>query len=116
VRDIQTRDDLQLIMEKFYDKLTADPLVKHFFEGLNLEHHLPVITDFWNFVILQVEGYKGNPFQKHVNLPNLKEEHFQAWLKHFKETVDEYFEGANATEMKNRAELIAWTFKSKLVK
>jgi hemoglobin len=91
-------------------------VIGHFFAHLDWDKHLPTMYSFWSTVILHEEGYKGNPFEKHLKLPNLKEEDFAEWVKLFHETIDEHFSGETAEAMKLRGETIAFIFKSKLVK
>jgi hemoglobin len=44
----------------------------------------------------------------------LKKQHFETWLRYFKETVDEYFEGEIAFIAKERATSIATVMKIKI--
>jgi hemoglobin len=114
--DIITREDIQLVINTFYNKVRDNSVIGHFFAHLDWDKHLPTMYSFWSTVILHEEGYKGNPFEKHLKLPNLKEEDLAEWVKLFHETIDEHFSGETAEAMKLRGETIAFIFKSKLVK
>ena len=49
-KDIESRADLEKMLEAFYKKVFKDDLISHFFievVPLNLETHIPIITDFW---------------------------------------------------------------------
>ena len=111
-RDIQTRDDIYLIIETFYRNLMGDPGVKHFFtevRSLNLEEHIPVIVDFWENIIFQTGSYKDNAMAKHYALHDaspIQNRHFEIWLQLFNESVD-HFSGINADLAKERASQIA---------
>ncbi|HYG37853.1 MAG TPA: group III truncated hemoglobin [Cytophagales bacterium] len=115
-KEVSTPEDIQLIVDSFYQKVRENEVIGSYFKDLDWSKHLPVMYSFWSKIILQQDGYKGNPFDKHVKLPNLKEEHFAEWLKLFTETVDVNFQGETAETMKLRASTIAFIFKSKLVK
>ena len=116
LKDITTIEDIKVVVDSFYLKIQQDDVVGPYFKDLDWNKHLPIMYAFWSKVILHREGYKGNPFEKHVTLPNLKSKHFDRWLALFKETVDSSFSGNTAEEMKSRAETIAYIFRSKLVK
>ncbi len=111
--DIQNKEDIELLVRKFYDSLLTNESIKPVFDDLNFEAHIPHIVSFWSFVLLDEEGYKTNVFDKHVNLP-IKEEHFDIWLSHFEKTINDLFEGEKAELAKLRAQTIAFTFKTKL--
>lgn len=54
-KDIENRSDLEQILASFYKKAFNDELIGRFFTEvvpLDLVTHLPVITDFWESVIL----------------------------------------------------------------
>ncbi len=69
-QDISSRKDIKLIITKFYDFLLADEKMIPFFEDIveenQLEHHLEVITDFWNDIIFDTMTYQNNVMQKHL--------------------------------------------------
>ncbi len=111
--DILTETDISFWLETFYGKLLADPVTAPKFADIDLHEHLPRITSFWAFVLLEKEGYKTNVFEKHMHL-NLEKIHFERWLFHFMETTDELFEGANAEIAKQRAKILATTFLNKI--
>lgn len=71
------------------------------------------MISFWEFVLLDKEGYTTNVFDKHVNLP-LKEEHFAIWLTTFEKTVYDLFEGKKAEMAIQRAQTIAYSFQHKM--
>ncbi|HEX5171410.1 MAG TPA: group III truncated hemoglobin [Cyclobacteriaceae bacterium] len=111
--DIITRKDIEFLVNKFYERVQADPLLAPHFSHVNWETHLPIMHSFWASTMLGEQTYRGNPFQKHVNLP-IGQEHFAAWLKLFIEVVDENFKGEKADEIKNRAQQIAQLFQYKM--
>lgn len=119
MNDIQTRTDIEQLMRQFYSRLLQDSSINYMFTDvakINLEEHLPQITDFWEQNILQTGNYKKNVMRIHLDL-NQKEPltpvHFETWLSHFYTTVDNLFAGPNAEIIKTRALSIATTMKIK---
>ena len=121
MRDIETREDIDELMTEFYRKAINDELIGYIFTDiakLDLEHHLPIIGDFWEMMLFGTLNfpakYGRSPMQVHHALnekENLRAEHFGRWVKLFCETVDEKFAGANATLAKVRAFSIAETMR-----
>jgi hemoglobin len=98
-KDIKNREDIFLLIQSFYAKLLADPTISYLFTDIakiDIEHHFPVLVDFWEMVLFQSNTYRRNAMEPHMILhkrsPLLKH-HFQTWLTYFKATVDELFEG-----------------------
>lgn len=120
-KDIATREDLLLLVTKFYEKLLKDDSISYLFTDvakINLEHHLPVLVDFWDNILFQSDTYRKNAMQPHLDLHQkspLSGHHFETWLRYFKETVDELFEGEKAFLAKERAVSIATVLQIKLV-
>jgi len=119
--DIQNRDDLLLLMQKFYDKLLADPTISYIFTDvakIDLGHHFPILVDFWDMVLFQKDTYRKNAMQVHLQLNQqtpLSKDHFDTWLRYFTTTVDELFEGEKAFVAKERALSIATTMRIKMM-
>lgn len=118
--DIATRQDIELLVNRFYEKVRADATIGYIFNDLvkvNWEAHLPVMYDFWESVIFFTGSYGGNPMITHRKLhqvAHLTTEHFNAWLKLFTETVDELFEGEKAELARQRALSIATVMQLKI--
>lgn len=111
--DIVTRKDIEILVNRFYERVQANPLLAPRFSHVDWPAHLPVMYNFWSSMMLGDQSYLGNPFQKHRDLP-IGREHFEAWLKLFIQTVDENFHGNKADEIKNRAQSIALVFQHKM--
>ncbi len=112
-KDITTRDDIQLLVDQFYDQVKVDAVIGPIFGHVDWPHHLPIMYNFWSTMLLGDQSYMGNPFQKHLPLP-LKPEHFQRWLTLFTKTVDDHFAGDKAEEVKMRANSIAGIFQHRM--
>lgn len=116
LREIRSREEIQLMVDSFYNKVNQDELLSPVFNdfaGVNWEKHLPVMYDFWSAILLGDTAYKGNPFMKHIPLP-IEKAHFDRWMQLFLATIDEHFTGAKAEEAKQRASTIAGVFQFKL--
>jgi hemoglobin len=111
--DIIQRSDIELLVNKFYDKVKGDSLLGPVFSHVDWPKHLPVMYQFWSSMILGEQSYRGNPFQKHMHLP-IGTGHFDRWLSLFLATVDETFSGEKAEEIKQRASSIATLFQHRL--
>ncbi|HXG83944.1 MAG TPA: group III truncated hemoglobin [Pyrinomonadaceae bacterium] len=114
-KDIETRADIDDLMNRFYARAMTDETIGYIFEiaELDLKHHLPVIGDFWETLLFGTGNYQRhgrNPLQIHGQLSlktPLRAAHFRRWLEIFRETVDETFTGERAEFAKLRAEMIA---------
>ncbi len=113
MHDIQSKADIELFVNTFYDKVLKNELLAPFFQHLNFENHLPKMVFFWSFVLLDEPGYTTNVTDKHMNMP-LKKEHFDVWLNLFNTTLDELFTGDKVELAKQRAAVIGWTIGNKL--
>lgn len=115
-KDIASREDIDRLMNAFYSRALADDVIGYIFTDvakLDLEHHLPVIGDFWETLLFQTGDYARhgrNPLRVHGELDEktpLRTGHFERWLLIFRETVDQLFEGPRSEFVKLRAEAIA---------
>ncbi len=120
-KDISSREDLFLLVSTFYEKLLADDSISYLFTDIakiKLDHHLPVLVDFWDSILFQSDTYHNNAMQPHINLHQrspLLAKHFETWLRYFNETIDELFEGEKAFMAKEKALSIATVMKIKLM-
>ncbi len=111
-KPIETREDIQLLVDSFYHKVRQDTLIGPIFNDVakvDWEEHLPKLYNFWSDLLLGEDTYRGRPFPPHMKL-NLVPGHFEQWLRLFTETVDEHFLGLRADEAKSRAFRIARNF------
>ena len=119
-KDIADRKHIELLMEVFYQKLLNDPGISYIFTEvakIDLAHHLPIITDFWESTLLNNNVYHNNTMKVHTDLnarSKLSKEHFTIWLSHFHQTVDELFEGEIANRAKQRATSVATIMQIKM--
>ncbi len=115
-KDISNLQDIQLLVDTFYGKVRENKLIGPIFEAKIQERwpeHLSKMYSFWQTVLLEEHTYSGRPFPPHSQLP-IGQEHFDAWLMIFKETVDFLFEGPLAEEAKWRGAQMGKMFLSKI--
>jgi hemoglobin len=121
-KDIEGRSDIELLVTRFYDKLKTDDTIGFIFTDIvkvNFENHLPVMFNFWENVLFFTGGYEGNPMEIHQHINRvvpLTKVHFNRWNELFTQTVDELFEGTNATLAKQRALSISTVMQIKIIK
>lgn len=121
IKDIENREDIDLFVIEFYNKLLKDENLKHFFDDIirnnKLKHHLIIISDFWEDLIFGSINYQRNAMQPHLLLNNkkqFKKKHFEIWLDHFNSTINKNFKGKKAEFAKTRALSIATVMQVKM--
>lgn len=114
--DISNREDIDLLMREFYSTAMVDDTIGYIFTDvakLDLDHHLPIIGDFWETMLFQSGRYSQhgrNPLIVHGDLNRktpLNRDHFARWLEIFSEKIDALFEGERAEFLKFRARMMA---------
>ena len=115
-------EDITLLVRKFYAKVLKDPLLAPFFIkilGENIhntlwEEHLALLIDFWKFIALGYNEYKGNPLQPHLLIEGLSRKEFTQWLYIFHQTVNTIYMPSSGIYFKNKSTDIAENFMRKL--
>ena len=113
-KDIQNREDVYKLVERFYDKVKIDSLLGPFFNPIikNWDEHLIHLTTFWESSLFfgkkLDQKYTGDPLKVHVRVDqeqnnSITEFHFGVWLNLWYQTIDELFVGENAELAKRRA-------------
>jgi hemoglobin len=99
---------IDALVEGFYDKVRADPLLGPVFEAKidDWAPHLAQMKLFWGSVALSTGLYNGRPMPKHMRLP-VDAEHFDRWLALFEQTARELLSPAGAEHVVARARNIA---------
>lgn len=114
--DIQTLQDIKLLVDTFYGKVQHDDLIGPVFNEKiqdRWSEHLEKMYTFWQTMLFDEHTYGGRPFPPHAQLP-IAEEHFERWLLLFHQTIDDLFEGPLAQEAKSRGSKMAALFQIKL--
>lgn len=119
-KDISNSEDIKKLVNNFYVKVVADELLGPVFEEVTKTDwsiHLPKMYDFWETILFGGTYTRGNPVLRHVEVDReekLNPEHFERWLALFNETVNEYFKGKKADEIKQRAFRIAEVIQNRI--
>lgn len=112
-KDITSRRDIEKFITAFYGKVIHDETIGIIFTKifpLNWELHIPLITDFWETILLDKLVYNKNAMEIHYEINkvyNLEKKHFDAWLHLFNITIDELYTGEKVILAKKRAAGIA---------
>ncbi|MFC4721616.1 group III truncated hemoglobin [Geojedonia litorea] len=108
--DIRNREDVFLLVTKFYEKVRQDTILGPFFNETitDWDSHLDQLTTFWESSLFLKTKYLGNPLETHIKIDRdhnhtITELHFGIWLNIWYETINKYFEGDYAENAKRRA-------------
>lgn len=114
--DIETLDDVKLLVDTFYVKVRQDDSLAPIFNAQIQDRwpqHLEKMYTFWQTVLLGEHTYFSSPFPPHAKLP-VDHAHFTQWLQLFSETIGELFSGERAEEALWRANKMAQLFEMKI--
>jgi len=115
-------ENIEVLVRTFYPLVLKDSLLAPFFieklgddiQSKTWEEHLLLLTEFWKFVLLGYDDYKGNPLQPHFHIEGLTPESFDAWLTLFHQTVDTLYTPSAGVYFKQKSTGIAENFMRKL--
>lgn len=113
MKDIETRKDVEQLVNKFYDKIVNDDVIGFYFTDIakiHLDKHLPKMYNFWESILLDNPVYEGFPMAAHFPLNEaaaMEEKHFNRWLQVWEQTVHDNFDGEKAERAVTRALNIA---------
>ena len=102
MKKLETRQDIEDLVNLFYDKVQNDDKIGFFFNDVakvDWAHHLPKMYSFWETLLFGQISYKGNPMAMHFQINEkvpLEKAHFAHWVKLWTETVEENFAGEMA--------------------
>lgn len=96
------------LVHAFYAKVREDELLGPIFDNRvdSWALHLERMCLFWSAVALMSGRYHGQPMEKHLPLP-VESDHFDRWLKLWRETALEICPAPAAAHFIERAERIA---------
>lgn len=103
-----TRADIERLVDAFYDKVQADPILDPVFNPAvhDWPAHKATLVRFWSSVVLGTREYRGNPMAAHRPHP-IVDEHFGHWLALWRQTAHEVMDEADAELMYLHAQRIA---------
>lgn len=122
MKDLESRKDVELLVDQFYLKVKNDDLIGFFFTEIadvNWDLHLPKMYSFWETLLLPIHTYNGNTMAKHFPINEksaMEKKHFDRWFLIWTQTVDENFKGETAESAKVKARNIAGLMAFKMEK
>jgi hemoglobin len=113
MKKLETKEDIEFLVNKFYDKVGCDETIGFFFNDVakvDWSHHLPKMYSFWETLLLGNVSYKGNPMAIHFPINSevaMEKFHFEHWIKLWTQTIEENFTGEMAETAIKKATNIA---------
>ncbi|WP_294279058.1 group III truncated hemoglobin [uncultured Chryseobacterium sp.] len=113
MKKLETRQDIEHLVNSFYDKVVRDGPIGFFFNDVakvNWDSHLPKMYSFWESILFGQMTYKGNPMGAHFPINEfqaMEKRHFERWLELWISTIEENFTGENADMAVYKAQNIA---------
>lgn len=113
MKKLESREDIELLINSFYQKVIKDETIGFFFNDIakvNWDSHLPKMYSFWESILFGQMTYKGNPMAVHFPINEIEPmemRHFEKWIELWKKTIEENFVGENADMAIYKAENIA---------
>lgn len=78
-------DSITQLVHGFYGDVRADPLLGPVFAQAlgdgDWRLHLERMVDFWSTIALGSKSFRGNVFDKHMQLQGITPAHFSAWVR-----------------------------------
>lgn len=109
-KDLETREDVKLLVSSFYDKVRKDDVLGPFFKEAikDWDEHIERLTTFWEASLFLKTKYTGNPLETHIKMDadhnhSISQVQFGLWLNLWFQTIDELFEGDFAQNAKFKA-------------
>lgn len=99
MKKLETREDIEFLVNEFYHKVVQDDTIGFFFDEVakvDWSHHLPKMYSFWETLLLGNISYKGNPMAMHFPINKkvaMEKFHFEQWIKLWTKTINENFSG-----------------------
>ena len=122
MKDILTRQDVEFLVDVFYEQAIVHPEISNYFTGVVAQHfetHKVRICDFWDDILFHGNKYKGNPMLVHLKMhaeKNLTAIAFKTWLSLWEHTIKANFEGANSEIAISKAQQIGLLMQLKIEK
>lgn len=115
-------ENIEILVRRFYPEVLKDTTLAPFFTKIlgediqngKWEEHLLLLIEFWKFVALGYDEYKGNPLQPHLLIEGLSRDAFKSWLTLFHQTVDTLYTPSSGEYFKQKSTNIAENFIRKL--
>jgi hemoglobin len=109
--------EIDTLVDTFYARVRDDATIGPIFNAQvkDWPEHLALLKSFWASVLLGAGTFRGNPLEKHMMLP-LEPQHFQVWLRLFRETALDVLRPEGTEMVVRRSERIAETFQAAIAR
>lgn len=113
-RDLDTGEEVEVFVERFYRVLTQDQNFQNYFAGIDWNAHMLTMADFWQHALLGADTYDldhDTVMERHRPMHAEEPFHaelFERWLEILYQTLDDGWAGPTATEARRRGHGIAW--------
>ena len=106
--DRLTQADIERLVDCFYDRVQADPVLGPIFNPAvhDWAEHKRTLVSFWSSVALRSGTYRGNPMAAHRPYP-IRAAHFEHWLALWRDTAKEVLSPSQAALFGDYAARIA---------
>ncbi len=108
--DLKNRADINKLVINFYNKIQKNEEIGCFFNNSiqDWDNHLEKLIDFWESNLFFTNSFRGNPAIAHVKVDeehnnSITEYHFGIWLNLWFQSIEEFFEGEMAQQLKHNA-------------
>lgn len=103
-----TRDSIARLVDTFYDRVQADPVIGPIFNAAvhDWPAHKATLVQFWSSIVLGTREYRGNPMAAHRAQPGIEDAHFGHWLALWRATAHEVLGEADGEVMYGYAQRI----------
>lgn len=102
-----TEDTIHAMVHQFYGRVRVEPTLGPIFDEQIQAHawpvHLSRMCDFWSATLLGTQRYQGNPLRVHMQLEQLRLEHFSIWLDLFAGTLRQVYPEETAALIEDKA-------------
>ena len=108
--------DVHALVHQFYKKVRMHPDLGPVFKDSigdsesDWTPHLKKMVSFWMTLTTGRVSYKGNPLQRHKELPSFDKRLFTIWLSLFEETAREVFDDSTAFIFIDKSRRVAKVF------
>ncbi|MFC5568712.1 group III truncated hemoglobin [Lysobacter yangpyeongensis] len=96
--------DIARLVDRFYDRVQADPVLGPVFNPAieDWDEHKRTLVSFWSSVALGTRSYRGNPMAAHRPHP-IDAGHFTHWLALWREVAEAELPPEHAAQMIDHA-------------
>ncbi len=107
-----TKKHIEKLVKHFYLRVQKDELLGPIFNDMaqvDWDHHIKLLSQFWNSIMLKTHEYHGNAYEKHVIIgqqTHIEEAHFIRWLDLFQQEAVKHLPSEAANDMIQKASLI----------